>query len=171
MTPLPGALGGTQLIGWRLDQKKFASTWDSGEGAYRSGARWNSKGVYAVYCSIDPATAILEMAVHKGFNVLDTQPHILTRFEVTAPKNVHIVNPGDIPNSNWLVPGIPSAGQKNFGDTLLKQHAFILIPSVVSKHSWNLIFSASRAKGAYGGVQQEPLSIDTRLNPPQSASS
>lgn len=45
MTPLPMALGGTELIAWRLDQAVHAATWNSGEGAYRVGDRWNSKGV------------------------------------------------------------------------------------------------------------------------------
>ncbi|TIP80207.1 MAG: RES domain-containing protein, partial [Mesorhizobium sp.] len=41
MTPLPAALGGSDLVGWCLDQAAFAPTWDSGEGAYRVGGRWN----------------------------------------------------------------------------------------------------------------------------------
>lgn len=76
MTPLPAALGGKDFIAWRLDRDAYAPTWDSGEGSYLAGGRWNSKGVRAVYCSIDPATAILEVAVHKGFDVLDTVHHI-----------------------------------------------------------------------------------------------
>lgn len=50
MTLLPIALGGTDLIARRLDQVVHASTWDNGEGAYRVGGRWNSKGTRAVYC-------------------------------------------------------------------------------------------------------------------------
>ncbi|MGO6815746.1 RES family NAD+ phosphorylase [Rhizobium leguminosarum] len=61
-----------------LDQAVHAPTWDSGEGAYRVGGRWNSKGVRAVYRSLDPATAILEVAVHKGFRALDAVAHIMT---------------------------------------------------------------------------------------------
>ena len=66
VTPLPPPLGGRELVAWRLDQAAFAAQWDSGEGAYRAGGRWNSRGVRAVYCSIDPATAILEVAVQRG---------------------------------------------------------------------------------------------------------
>src|SRR5690606_31231034 len=65
--PLPSLLGGTELIAWRLDAKKFAPTWDSGEGAYRFGGRWSSPGTRAVYCSLDASTTILEVAVHRGF--------------------------------------------------------------------------------------------------------
>ena len=60
MTALPAALGGGDgLVVWRLDQRIHAAAWDSGEGPFLNGGRWNSRGVRAVYCSIDPATAIL----------------------------------------------------------------------------------------------------------------
>lgn len=72
MNPLPGALGGTDLVAWRLDRDAHSASWDSGEGAYRVGGRWNSPGLRTVYCALDPATAILEVSVHKGFRVLDT---------------------------------------------------------------------------------------------------
>ncbi len=165
MTPLPAPLGGGELVAWRLDEAKHAATWDSGEGAYLAGGRWNSKGVRAVYCSIDPATAILEVAVHKGFKTLDTVPHILTAIDVN-PADVFVVQPAAVPNANWLRPGVPSAGQQVFGDDLLNAHKFVLIPSAVSTRSWNLIFVASKAAGAYGVKSQEPFALDTRLHPP-----
>ena len=165
MTPLPPPLGGRDLVAWRLDQDKFAPTWDSGEGAYRSGGRWNRTGVRAVYCSIDPATAILEVAVHKGFKALDTVPHMLTSVTITEPESVHVVEPASIPNRNWLRPGIPSAGQQAFGDDLLSQHKFVVIPSAVSTYSWNLIFVSSMAAGAYALNFQERFALDTRLHP------
>ena len=52
MTPLPAALGGGEVVAWRLDDARFAATWDSGEGAYLLGGRWNSPGVRAVYCAL-----------------------------------------------------------------------------------------------------------------------
>lgn len=166
MTPLPALLGGTGLVAWRLDEARHATTWDSGEGAYRVGGRWNSKGVRAVYCAIDPATAVLEVAVHKGFKALDTVPHVLTALNITDPSAVHIVNPASVPNPNWLRPGIPSAGQQAFGDQLLANHKFIVIPSAVSAHSWNLMFVGATAAGAYVLRSQDPFALDTRLHPP-----
>lgn len=159
-------MGGGKLIAWRLDQARFASTWDSGEGAFQFGGRWNSKGVRAVYCSFDPATAILEVAVHKGFKVLDTLPHVLTALEVVDVSDIHIVRPDDVPNANWLRPGVPGAGQQVFGDDLLAKHQFVAIPSTVSNHSWNLIFDPIKAKGAYQQHIQEAFALDTRLHPP-----
>jgi RES domain-containing protein len=168
LTPLPPPLGGRELVAWRLDQAKYGAIWDSGEGAYRVGGRWNGKGVRAVYCSIDPATAILEVAVHKGFKALDTVPHVLTAMTVTRPPSVHVVDPASVPNPNWLRPGIPGAGQQTFGNALLARHEFILIPSVVSTHSWNLIFVSAKAAGAYALRLQEAFALDTRLHPPTS---
>ena len=167
MTPLPAALGGNELVAWRLDQATFATTWDSGEGAYRVGGRWNGRGVRAVYCSVDPATAILEVAVHKGFAALDQVPHILTAVKIADPASVHIVAPDSVPTTSWLRPGIPDAGQQAFGESLLDAHPFVLIPSAVSVHSWNLIFVAARAAGGYALAAQEPFTLDARLHPPQ----
>jgi RES domain-containing protein len=82
------------------------------------------------------------------------------------PTAVHVVDPAAIPNANWLRPATPSAGQQAFGDDLLARHKFILIPSAVSTHSWNLIFVAAKATGAYKLKSQEPFALDPRLHPP-----
>ena len=165
MTPLPGALGGRDLIAWRLDREVYAKSWDSGEGAYRAGGRWNSKGVRAVYCALDPATAILEVAVHLGFDVLDSGAYRLTCLAIADPSRVRVIQPDDIPNPNWLVPAPHSGGQRRFGDDLIKAHDFVVLPSVVSRHSWNLIFLGGSADKDYSLVSQERFALDTRLNP------
>jgi len=167
VTPLPPPLGGSKLVVWRLDVIRHAAAWDSGEGAYLSGGRWNSRGVRAVYCAVDPATAILEVAVHKGLRTLDTVPHTLTAATIADASHVHVVGPAAVPNPNWLRPCIASAGQQAFGDALLGAHTFVLIPSVVSTHSWNLMFVASSAAGGYVLRMQERFALDPRLHPPR----
>ncbi len=165
MTPLPGLPGSGEIIGWRLDNRRHAPTWNSGEGSFKLGGRWNSRGTRAIYASLDPSTAILEVAVHKGFKALDVVPHVLTSFRVHEPSAVHVVKAADIPNANWLHPGIPSAGQQEFGDKLLSRHAFVVIPSVVSSRSWNLLFDPAKAHGQYSLLDQSGFALDTRLNP------
>ncbi|WP_349617938.1 RES family NAD+ phosphorylase [Azotobacter salinestris] len=151
---------------WRLDRREHAGSWNSGIGAELGGGRWNSKGVRAVYASADPSTAILEVAVHKGFRALDTVPHVLTAARLLDPSRIYRVDPEEVPNPNWLIPGTPSLDQQRFGDELLAQHPFILILSTVSRHSWNIVMNPALAEGLYEQVLQERFALDTRLNPP-----
>jgi RES domain-containing protein len=167
MTPLPAPLAaGGGLVAWRVDEAGFSDSWDSGLGAQRVGGRWSPVGVRAVYCAIDPATSIIEVAVHKKFKLLDTKAHVLTSLEVQGAADVHVVYPEDVPNPAWLHGGIPSFGQQHFGAELLQQHHFVLLPSAVSKRSWNMVFDPARAARKYKLRSQERLVVDTRLNPP-----
>ena len=165
MMPLPAALGGaSELVAWRLDWTRHAASWDSGKGARLDGGRWNSLGRPAVYASLDPATTILERAVHTGFALLDSVPHVLTSLRIVEPTWVHVVLPAEVPNGNWLRSGAVSAGQQAFGDALLAAHAFVVLPSVVSAQSWNVVFDPVRAGRGYALIAQEPFALDTRLN-------
>jgi RES domain-containing protein len=166
VTPLPPPLNPAELVAWRLDKAIYRASWDSGEGAFLAGARWSSKGVRAVYCSLDPATAILEVAAHTGFDELDTVRHVLTAATISDFSKVHVVDPASVPKANWLRPGSVSGGQQAFGDALLARHAFVIIPSAVSTHSWNLIFIAAAAAGTYAIRLQDDFALDPRLNPP-----
>lgn len=165
MTPLPPPLGTGELVLWRLDEARFATSWDSGEGSYLVGGRWSSRGRRAVYAALDPATAILEVAVHKTFPVLNTVPHVLTSARIADAGRVRVIGASDVPNPNWLRPGAVNAGQQAFGDALVDAEAFTVLPSVVSPHSWNVLFDPARAAGLYGGVDQEVFALDTRFHP------
>lgn len=163
MTPLPPPLGSGEIVFWRLDAQRHAPTWHSGEGAFRVGGRWNAPGMRAVYASLDPATAVLEVAVHKGFRVLDTQAHVLTRARVVDAGLIRVVRPDEVPNPNWLRPCAPNGNQQAFGDALLRAHRFVLIPSAVSRFSWNLIFDGGQDAGGYDAVVQDRFALDPRL--------
>ena len=167
MTPLPAALlANVGLVGWRVDELIYASSWDSGIGAERFGGRWNQVSVKAVCCSADPATCLIEVAVHKKFKVLDSKAHVLTSMEVLDASNVQVVHPDDLPNPAWLHGGIPSANQQRNGPELLRRHDFLFLPSAVSEISWTMLFSPIRSEGKYQLRSQERLVVDSRLNPP-----
>ena len=173
MTPLPAALAGagpSPLLAWRIDAEPYAATWDSGLGAERFGGRWNPKGQRAVYCSLDPATCLVEAAVHRGFEVLDTRPHVLSCLLIeplsAGEPGVRVVLPDELPNPAWLHGGVPSAGQQRFGAALLAEHGVIVIPSAVSKCSWNLVFAPEAAAGRVWLQHQQRLVVDTRLSLP-----
>ena len=152
------------LTAWRIDAQRFAPTWDSGLGAEQFGGRWNPKGLRVIYCSLDPATCLVEAAVHRGFEVLDTQPHVLTRLQV-QPAGLRVVQPDELPNPAWLHGGIPSAGQQRFGAALLQAHGIVVLPSVVSRPSWNLLIAPDLAAGRWQLAGQGRLVVDTRLHP------
>lgn len=164
MTPLPASLGGTgELVGWTLQDARFAATWNSGIGAFTVGGRWNSPGRHVIYAAIDPSTAILEVAVHKGFKVLNTLPHNLHSFTIADPSFVNVVRPTDVPNPNWLRPIMPCQDQQEFGDKLSETHPFFLIPSAVSEHSWNLVIDVATARSHMAELPACRFALDPRL--------
>lgn len=164
MIPLPVSLGGTGApVGWTLQDARYASTWNSGFGAAKFGGRWNSIGKRVIYAALDPATSILEVAVHKGFKVLNTVAHDLISFNVTDPALVRVVQPGEVPNPHWLHPISTNVDQQVFGDQLIDAHPFVLLPSVVSGHSWNLLVNASIALPLMKDIASERFALDTRL--------
>jgi len=59
---------------WRILKEKHAATAFSGEGAAKTGGRWNSRGVPVIYTSSTQSLATLESLVHLNppviFNML-----------------------------------------------------------------------------------------------------
>ncbi|KQQ55541.1 hypothetical protein ASF84_09325 [Pseudomonas sp. Leaf127] len=160
MNPLPWS---GAWYAWRLDREVYKDSWDSGIGAHKLGGRWNPAGRNVVYASADPSTAILEVAVHAGFDALDTVAHVLTCFEVIEPSLIKVVQSEDVPNPVWLSSASASPNQQKFADALLAEHPFVLIPSAVTRHSWNLLVSCELAEGKYRLISQERFGLDTRL--------
>lgn len=84
-----------------------------------------------------------------------------------APWNeIHVIRPADVPNRPWLYPTALSAGQQAFGAEALRTRPGVVIPSAVSRQSWNLLVDPRRAAGNYALVSQTPPDLDPRLNPP-----
>ncbi len=164
MIPLPASLGGAgALAGWTLQDERFAATWNSGIGSASYGGRWNSIGKHVIYAALDPATAILEVAVHKGFKVLNTVAHNLYSFTITDPARVRVVQAGEVPNPHWLHPIAPNKDQQAFGDQLIDAHPYVLVPSAVSRHSWNLLVNVTTALPLMTDIQSERFALDPRL--------
>lgn len=162
MTPLPVGCGTSGLVVWRLEREKHFPTWTTGEGAFLVGGRWSSPGQRVIYASLDPATTILEVAVHKGFNVLDSVSHRLLEIDIAAAP-IEVVHPSDVPNPHWLNPGAVSINQQRFGDALLASNPLVMVPSTVSRHSWNLLINTSTAAGLVNLRSHERFALDPRL--------
>ena len=149
-------------MAWRLERERYLPTWQAAEGAFLAGGRWSSPGRRVLYTALDPATAILEVAVHKGFDVLDAVAHSLLELTVESA-GVHVVQPADVPNPHWLHPGVVSRNQQRFGDELLRQFGLVALPSVVSMHSWNLLVGLSEETDRLILKAHERFSLDPRL--------
>lgn len=162
MTPLPAALGGSGLVAWRLVRDTHLADWEAAEGAFLVGGRWSSARRRVLYTSLDPATTILEVAVHTGFEVLDLLPHTLLALDVD-PAGIEVLWPAEIPNPGWLRPGTVSRAQQAFGDALLDRHPVAVVPSVASTRSWNLLIDAPNARGRFALKERQPFMLDPRL--------
>ena len=168
LTPLPPPLGSGELVAWRLHRAVFRDDWHSGDGAFRWGGRWNGRGVRAVYCSLDPATAILEVGgacrlrrarCGAAFDDGDHYSRCGKRSAWSSPARCQ-TRPG-------CTLAVRAAAQRAYGDALLAQHAAIAIPSTISAHGWNLIFTAANAAGVYLGCGCRKISrLDPRLRTP-----
>ena len=101
--------------------------------------------------------------MHKGFKVLNTVAHNLYSFTITDPSRVRVVLPGDVPNPHWLHPIPPNKDQQEFGDQLIDAHPYVMLPSAVSSHSWNLLVNVTTALPLMTDVQSESFALDPRL--------
>lgn len=161
---MAGAPTGATLIAWRLDATRHAASWHTAEGAFLVGGRWSSPGKRVIYSAVDPATAILEVGVHKGFGTLDALPHSLLALEILDLAQVHVLDPAQVPNPAWLRPGTVNRAQQAFGDALLATHPLVLLPSVVSTHSWNLLIDAAQVPTGVRLKHSEAFALDPRIN-------
>jgi RES domain-containing protein len=123
-----------------------------------------------IYTSLDPSTCLLEVAVHAGFDMLDTTAHQLLCIDILLPERVYVVQPQDVPNPNWLIPGSVTQGQQRFGQALLREHPFVVVPSVVSQCSWNMLINPTLAAGAVKLYAAERVGLDGRLVAPMALS-
>ncbi len=119
-----------------------------------------------IYCALDPSTAILEVAVHTGFKTLDAVAHRLLSIDITRSAKAHVLDVGSLPDKAWLRPGTVSAAQQAFGARVLGEHPVVVVPSVVSTHSWNLLIDVVGAKGMFALASSEDFSLDPRLHAP-----
>jgi RES domain-containing protein len=106
---------------------------------------------------------LLEVAVHKGFKVLNIVAPNLYSFTITDPAQVRVVQPGGVPNPHWLHPIPPNKDQQEFGDQLIKAHPYVLLPGAVSGHSWNLLVNVTVALPLMAVIQSDRFALDPRL--------
>lgn len=116
-------------IAWRITKTKRAATAFDGEGARRSGARWNSVGTPMVYTSASVALATLEILVHLEDSTLLPRYSVLpVEFEEELVRALDVASlPAD-----WRKPMAPVSLQQ-LGDAWIKARDSVVlrVPSVI----------------------------------------
>ena len=123
---------------WRIVKEKHAATAFSGEGAARTGGRWNSRGVPLIYTSSTQSLAALESLVHLNPPVLFKYVAIRIAFDDAL---VEIVPAKALPPDWRAEPPPPSS--KRVGDAwvLGARSAVLALPSVIIPAERNFLLN------------------------------
>jgi RES domain-containing protein len=149
------------LSAWRLTKTKYLSTaWD-GEGAKRSGGRWNSTGTIVVYTSATLSLALVETLVHVSSGLLTAYTAVPIAFEESL---VTILEAKDLP-ANWKDDPPPPAARA-IGDVwaFAGKSAALRVPSVVVPVEFNYVLNPRHSD--FGKVRigvAMPFPFDPRL--------
>jgi RES domain-containing protein len=128
---------------WRIIREKHAAMAFSGEGAAKTGGRWNSRGVRVVYTSSTKSLAALEILVHlnppmsfKYIAIRITFDDVL--MERAAPRNL----PAD-----WREQP-PPPSSKRIGDAwvLAARSAVLALPGVIIPGETNYLLNPAHPK-------------------------
>lgn len=141
------------MILFKAIQKNYVGKWSDFQktSSFRNGARWNSPGVAAMYTSVNPQNAMLEIANYLGTPKLANATYVMCVFEFTSLRLYHLV-PDELP-ADWHSVFKPDAAKK-LGDSYLNNPNYdgIVVPSVtinqsIAMHPLNEVRAA-----AYGNV-------------------
>jgi len=126
------------LEAWRIVKKKHAATAFSGEGAARTGGRWNSRGVRVVYASLSKALAALENLVHLNPPVVFDYVAIPLRFDESLIERFPV---NQLPR-HWRAQPPPPSTQR-LGDVWVRESraAVLALPSVIIPSETNFLLN------------------------------
>lgn len=150
-----------QALAWRIVRQKHAAVAFSGQGAARTGGRWNSKGRRVVYTSATQSLAVLETLVH--LNPLVLFKYVVFRIEFD-PALVEELQIAHLP-ANWRAQP-PPASTKAIGDKWLREGRSVIlaVPSVIVPGEVNYLINPGHPDFERIIVGQPvPFAFDTRL--------
>ncbi len=145
---------------WRIVKEKHAATAFTGEGAAKTGGRWNSRAVAVVYSSCTKSLATLESLVHLNPPVLFNYVAIHLKFDNALVEVSHLKN---LPARWRSEPPPPST--KAIGDTWLREARAVLLalPSVITGETNYLLNPAHPDFKRISIGKPEPFAFDPRL--------
>ena len=144
---------------WRIVKKKHAATAFSGEGAAKTGGRWNSRGVPVVYASGTKSLAALESLVHLNPPVRFKYVTIPIKFERALMETFQA-----LPPDWWAEPPPPSS--KQVGDAWVREarSAVLALTSVIVSGELNYLLNPAHPDFKKISIgKREPFAFDSRL--------
>jgi len=134
----------------------------SGEGSFRYGGRWNSKGVRMLYTASNPSLALLEILVHT-FTLVPEIDHCMLKLE-TNPDSMLTKSLAELPD-DWATSPAPEY-LKSIGDEFIEGGKFLIlkVPSAVLTMEWNYLLNPQHS--LFNKLKVYPtqkLIIDQRL--------
>lgn len=145
---------------WRIVKEKHAATAFSGEGASRTGGRWNSRGVWVVYTSGTRSLAALETLVHLNPPVLFRYVTIRVEFDDALIEKFAPNLPAD-----WQEEP-PPPSTREIGDLWVKQTRSVVLelPSVIIPGEANYLLNPAHPDFRKLSIARpEPFAFDPRL--------
>jgi len=143
---------------WRICLRRFAFAAWTGEGAFRYGARWNSRGTRVVYTSETLALAVLEFFVHLS---PDAAPKDLLACSAEMPDS--LIAPVPAPA---LLPRADLAEYRRIGDSWLQAGLSLAlrVRSVVVPGEFNLLINPAHSDfNQFRPLDPEPFAFDPRM--------
>ena len=146
---------------WRIVKAKHAATAFSGDGAAKTGGRWNSRGVPVVYASSTKSLAALETLVHLNppvpFKYVAFRIHFDAALVEKLPRN-------RLP-ADWQTEPPASSG-KAIGDAWVRsmRSPVLEVPSVIISGEPNYLLNPAHQDFKRLSIgKPEPFTFDPRL--------
>lgn len=149
---------------YRICKTKYAATAFDGEGAFRFGGRWNSRGTRIVYTAGSLSLAALEMLVHLGGEEMLFN-YSFVAAEIPAELILKVEDFRPLPE-NWSESPAPHAAQEIGDDWVRNSASAVLeVPSSIVPLEKNYLLNPAHPdwdKIAFGTPQE--FEFDERLN-------
>lgn len=148
-------------VAWRVVRTRYAESAFSGEGAFRYGGRWNSRGRPMVYTSGSRALAALEILVH-----LNPPLHFEYRAMQVAMEETHLekIAVSRLPSDWRSQPSEPET--RAIGDRWLRESRSVVleVPSVIVPEESNFLLNPLHPDfRSLKFSKSQPFSLDPRL--------
>jgi len=159
-------------LGFRSVIPRYANSRDitSGVGAFRGGGRWNTRGIHAVYASLEPGLSVNEaMRVvfsDRGFSVGDTRPRLVVGIRCRLSPASNLTFDGPLPGGlglrgllkeDWIsanFDGHESSSQA-FGRAVSEISEALLVPSARREGVNLVIYPTSLRSGSTLEIQEQ----------------